>query len=154
MNKKKAISWFLVIIWMGFIFYLSHQTATESSKLSNGVTKFIAIMFNTVMPNIEIELRKIELLLRNIAHFLTYFILGFFVINALSLDIMSNKSILLSLLFCIFYAFFDEIHQLFIAGRCGEYSDFAIDILGSMVSILLYSLIYNRNSRIKYHRQI
>lgn len=35
----KTLSWAAVILWMGLIFYLSHQPATASSELSRGVKK-------------------------------------------------------------------------------------------------------------------
>ncbi|NMA91488.1 MAG: VanZ family protein, partial [Amphibacillus sp.] len=38
---RKVVSWLLVILWMGVIFYLSHQPAAESSSLSTGITERI-----------------------------------------------------------------------------------------------------------------
>lgn len=38
---RKVISWLLVVLWMALIFYLSHQPASESNRLSAGMTERI-----------------------------------------------------------------------------------------------------------------
>ena len=37
----KKLSWTAVIVWMAFIFLLSHQPAEESRELSRGMTEVI-----------------------------------------------------------------------------------------------------------------
>ena len=53
----------------------------------------------------------------------------------------------MSVLFCVLYASFDEFHQLFVDGRCGQLSDVIIDSSGSIVSCFLWRLV-KKNERI------
>lgn len=76
--------------------------------------------------------------IRKNAHFFIYLILGVFVKYALnSTGISGFKSIVISLLICVAYAFTDEIHQLFVPGRGGQLSDVVIDSCGAGLGILL-----------------
>ncbi len=142
LNTKKIIAWSLVIIWMGFIFYLSHQPESESAKLSKGTTRLIAETIQKIFPELEPDVKRLEHILRKLAHFFSFLILGIFAVNAFSLHKKIPKYQLLSLLFCIIYAITDEAHQVFISGRSGEIRDIMIDMSGSATGIILYLLFY------------
>jgi len=47
------------------------------------------------------------------------------------------KGIKLALLICILYAVSDEVHQLFIPGRGGQFKDVIIDSAGVLVEIII-----------------
>ena len=75
--------------------------------------------------------------------------LGFFSCSYLSNLFIENskikdfkKTVILSFLFSVIYASTDEFHQTFVVGRDGNIVDVLIDSSGSLVGILLSSILY------------
>src|SRR5690625_4495083 len=83
LSIEKTFAWLLVVIWMGFIFYLSHQTAEESSELSSSVTATIRELIQFINLNIDVPIEILHHYIRKSAHFVVYLILGVLVFNAL-----------------------------------------------------------------------
>lgn len=137
--KRKILSWVLVVLWMALIFYLSHQPAIESNRLSTGITEKIVVMVEKVAPDIKFNMGRFNHIIRKSAHFFAYLVLGILMINGLSSsDIYGFKGIGLAILICILYAISDEVHQLFVPGRGGQVSDVILDSVGTIVGILGY----------------
>ena len=132
---KKYINIILLILWMLFVFMMSHTSATGSSNQSGLITDFLSNILK--IDNVEV----LEIIIRKCAHLFEYIVLGILVINCLK-DYKIKKYIFLSIIFCIIYACTDELHQLFIPGRSGNIIDVAIDTLGSIIGIVLYKFIY------------
>ena len=135
---KKTISLILFIFWLGLIFYLSHQPSEVSEETSRIFVDFFVKALNFI--NIQVEVETLSFLVRKMAHFFLYFVLGVLTLNLVQqyqiyADLKSQ--IVLALLFCVFYATTDEIHQIFIPGRSGEISDVLLDSLGSISGIFL-----------------
>lgn len=129
---KNKISLLLVILWMIFIFVMSSFDATSSSNQSNFIVDII-----TSIINIK-DIGLLSLIIRKLAHFTEYFILGILVINFIT---RYDKKIIIAILLCIIYATSDEIHQIFVPGRSCQITDIMIDSLGSIMGIYLYKLI-------------
>lgn len=123
-----------MFLWMLLIFIMSSFDATESANQSN----FIVNIINNIFKIENIEL--LSFIIRKLAHFTEYLILGFLTINMLNKNDISKKY-LLSILICIIYATSDEIHQLFVPGRACQLIDILIDSIGSIIGIYLYKLI-------------
>lgn len=141
-NCKKIISWMLVILWMTLIFYMSHKPATESNKLSKGITEVIVDTVEKVDADTNINRSNFNHMLRKNAHFFTYLLLGVLVLNGLkSSGVSGYKGIALTLLICILYAISDEVHQLFVQGRGGQVKDVLIDSFGAIMGIGIYKSI-------------
>lgn len=138
---KKQLSIILVLIWMIIIFIMSSFDATESANQSNYIVNIISNVLN--INNIEL----LNLIIRKLAHYIEYLILGILVIN---MFIKNNipQSYLISIIFCIIYAISDEIHQLFVPGRACQIKDILIDSIGSITGIYLYKLISKRKKSI------
>lgn len=134
-NFKKIFPWILVVLWMSIIFYLSHQPATSSNKLSSGITEWIIMTIERIVPNLNFDLRNLNHIIRKNAHFIAYLILGVLVVNG-------NKHTRLAFLICVLYAISDEFHQLFVPGRAGQIKDVFIDSVGAFVGIIVYSGLY------------
>ena len=130
--SKNKISLLLVILWMIFIFVISSFNATSSSNQSNFIVDII-----TSIINIK-DTELLSLIIRKLAHFIEYFILGILVINFIT---RYDKKIIIAILLCIIYATSDEIHQIFVPGRSCQIIDIMIDSLGSIMGIYLYKLI-------------
>ena len=103
---KKVISILLVIAWMIIIFLMSSFTATESTSQSNVIVEFICNLFDINNMNI------ISLIIRKLAHFAEYLILGLLVANMLK---YYDKKVYIGIIICILYAISDEVHQLLIS---------------------------------------
>jgi VanZ family protein len=146
----KIFSWSAVILWMGLIFYLSHQPATESNQLSKGITEVIVKEVEKVAPNAEFDIRGFNHIVRKNAHFFAYLVLAVLVINAFRRSgIYGYRSVGIALLICVLYAISDEVHQLFVPGRGSQAKDVFIDSAGVSIGIGVYMLFGGRrkNSR-------
>jgi len=128
---KKRLSVILVIIWMLVIFIMSSFNSNDSSSQSNFIVNIINIIFN--INNIDV----LSLIIRKMAHFTEYLILGLLVCNLIK---QYNKKMFIAFIICILYAISDEIHQLFVDGRSCQLFDIMIDSVGSTCGILLYNI--------------
>ena len=140
LNKIKWFSWGLVLVWMGIIFFFSHQTASESSELSSGVMNVIFNIVSFISP-VDISEDFLHFLVRKGAHFTVYFVLGVLIIHALFRCVHWKKDVIFATTISILYAISDEVHQLFIPGRSGEVRDVFIDSSGAIIGIFSYVLI-------------
>lgn len=142
--KRKIIPWLLVVLLMALIFYLSHQPVNKSNKLSKGVTEIIVETVEKVAPDIDINKKSLNHILRKNAHFFAYLVLGVLVSKGLeSCGIVGYRAMGLALLICISFAISDETHQLFVPGRGGQVQDVIIDSTGAVVGIIGFALIIN-----------
>ena len=130
-----------MLLWMFLIFLMSSFDATESANQSNFIVNIITNIFK--IENIEV----LSFIIRKLAHFTEYLILGFLTINMLNKNDISKKY-LISILICLIYATSDEIHQIFAPGRACQIKDILIDSIGSITGIYLYKLISKRKKSI------
>ena len=144
MSARRIIFTILIVLNCCLIFYFSNQVADNSKSQSSRVVEFISNIIPTIknMDEQEKTTLKEEVLtpiVRKTAHFSLYALLGFNTVGlATSFEnIDTKKKLLFSLLFCIFYATTDEIHQSFIPGRSCELRDILIDTLGSLTGIAI-----------------
>lgn len=139
LNNETRIKFFYiaVIVWMIIIFYFSHQPVNESSQLSEGISKTIVEKLESNMK-IDIDEEKFDYLIRKLAHFTEYMILGILMYIASSKNnIPRNNKILWCILLCALYAITDEVHQAFVPGRGPRVFDVIIDTAGSITGILM-----------------
>ena len=122
---KKIISIVLVVAWMIVIFILSNEDANKTTDTTNFILRLLGINSNTFL----------FILVRKLAHFSEYFILGLLLHNMFNNFKINNYYVLV--LICIIYACSDEIHQLFIKGRTCSVIDVLIDTLGSSLYIFI-----------------
>lgn len=133
MNRKKVISLIPVLFIMTAIFIFSAQTADKSSELSEQISGEI-LKFGFI--------DNINYIVRKSAHFIIYTMLGIFMSIHLNFYKLSAKlKFFIALIICFIYASTDEFHQLFVAGRSGQFSDVLLDTGGSLTGILLYFIL-------------
>lgn len=130
-----------MLLWMFLIFLMSSFDATDSSNQSNFIVNIISNILN--IENVSL----LGLIIRKLAHFTEYLILGFLTINMLNKNDISKKY-LISILICLIYATSDEIHQFLIPGRACQIKDILIDSIGSITGIYLYKLVSKRKKSI------
>ncbi|MDE7161186.1 MAG: VanZ family protein [Anaeroplasmataceae bacterium] len=151
MKKKilRVVPILIVLAWMGVIFYFSHQNGNSSSRMSNTVTRWIV---NTFVPNYSSLtnseqadiLKNTSFVIRKLAHYSEYAILGFFLFSAVYV-FTDNEKILIPVvsLLGILYAISDEFHQSFIGGRSPAPRDVVIDSIGVLTAVLILGIFLN-----------
>jgi VanZ family protein len=116
-SARRTISlWFPVVIWAGFIFYLSS------------------------IPHLQTPWGIGDLILRKAAHITEYALLSFLLSRAMagSFNFSRQRVFALALFVSICYSASDEIHQSFVAGRSGNIVDVLIDTAGVLVGLYLW----------------
>ena len=123
---------------MGMIFFLSSQSASQSSQLSETLSQWIITVLNPFFPHIVPSdmMHLLHPLIRKVAHFAEYALLGFLLL--LYWRITLNRKhmralglLLLALSISILFACTDEWHQLYVNGRSGQPGDVLIDSCGA-----------------------
>ena len=140
---KKIIKIILILIWMIVVFNFSNQDGNKSSVTSSKVTKVVVdiVTKDKEEPNKQTT-ETIEKVVRKGAHYTIYTIGGFLIMNyTYSMEKAKKQKVLGSLLFGIFYAVTDEIHQYFVPGRSARVFDVGIDTLGVLTGICIYLAI-------------
>lgn len=148
-NILRIVLLILIIINCITIFYFSNQVADESSKRSGRIVNFIAQIVpeikNMKEPEKTIFMQEtLTTIVRKTAHFSIYAMLGILSMNYMATykEKSLYKNALIAIIFCIFYATTDEIHQYFIPGRSCELRDVCIDTVGSLTGIVITYAIY------------
>lgn len=147
-NKRLVLGWIALLFWIGLIFYMSNQPGDVSSKQSGLVLK----LFQMLGVDLNKELGELAtFIVRKTAHFTEYFILYLLTVNVMKYYLDIKRAILYAVIFSIFYACTDEIHQYFIPGRAMAFKDVLIDSSGALVAmiIVIINLKTNINKKSK-----
>ena len=137
-NRKAVIAWLAVLIWMGVIFYFSHQPGDVSGETSGRIVEMISGAVTTVLPFVEIPGEGLHFAIRKGAHFFIYSILGLLSFIAFVVSgAKGRNAVFYAWLLATVYAGIDEYHQTFIPGRSGEVTDVLIDSAGAIIGILV-----------------
>ncbi len=107
MSSTRLLStWTPVVLWAGLIFGLSS------------------------VPNLGTDLGTWDLVLRKLAHFAEYAVLGLLLVRALGREPLAAAA-------GVAYAATDELHQHFVRGRHAAFRDIAIDAADVLAGLLL-----------------
>jgi len=145
MKTKRIILIILLLALGALIFSFSNENGKNSNKTSDKVINSIIDIYENikdteVSKNSRIELvNKTRVIVRKLAHFSLYFILGMLVYILLTTFNLRHP-IILAILFALFYASTDEFHQLFIDGRTSSVLDIFLDTFGSIVGVALCNI--------------
>ncbi|MBQ7781361.1 MAG: VanZ family protein [Lachnospiraceae bacterium] len=153
-SKKVAvtlIAGLLLVLLYGTIFSFSAQDGETSGNISMGVSDSLvkALDFLTGGRMQTDELTdlavKLEHPIRKTAHFLEYALMGILVYTMLYYPVSGNKRrFWISVLWVIFSAAADELHQLFVPDRAGRIADVILDTCGGITGIWFCSGLYKR----------
>ena len=154
MNKslvKKIIYGLLIVLWLGLIFYFSHQTAEKSENVTAGLASEIVETVETgkaASPAEEAHWDKVGEIftpLRKCAQVFEFFVLGLLIINFVKEFKLSSKEIITSsLIASLFFGVADEFHQSFVVGRAGTLIDVGIDFLSSLVAVVIFMFVMKK----------
>ncbi len=136
----------MLIALFANIFNFSNQDAEQSSSLSRQITEDVTKNIESIQklePNKKEEiLGKIEHIIRKLAHFSLYTLVGILSMSLMSTyKIKQIKRIGFSLGIGVLYAISDEFHQSFVPGRGPMVSDVFIDTFGVVFGMLIILLI-------------
>ena len=146
MNIKINILRAILVILLVGIFYIifgfSNQNGEQSGSISRKITVNITKNIKSIQELEETKkeemLGKIEHIIRKLAHFSLYTIVGILTMSLMSTyNIKKSNRICLSFAIGLLYAVSDEIHQSFIPGRGPAVGDVLIDSCGVIAGIVI-----------------
>lgn len=150
MNKKIIILRIILIILLVIVFInifgFSSQNSEQSGNLSRTITLKITQNIKTIqnLENGQKEqtLNIIETVIRKVAHFSEYTIVGILLMSLISTYNLRQKNrFLISIGIGFLYACSDEFHQLFVPGRSAQFTDVLIDTAGVCMGCFIIYLI-------------
>lgn len=139
---KRILFIIMLLATLYLIFCFSSQDGEQSGNLSLKVTNFIVNLFSKI-KNMDTALRmhyieKLHPIIRKLAHFSIYCLVGFSVMGFwCTFDIRNKYKLLWSILIGVTYATSDEFHQSFIPGRGPSIRDVCIDSAGVLTGIFV-----------------
>ena len=148
MSIKKILIWLPAIVMAMIIFGFSKQDGEESSGLSYKAADIIltvcdkAGIIDCNENNRESMIEAVQFPIRKAAHMTEYAILGWLAFAFSGTFEMRQKVHYIAALgFAFCYASTDELHQLFIPGRSGQFTDVCIDTAGAAIGLLLLAIL-------------
>ncbi len=126
------------------------ESGAQSGVFSNLIARTFVRGFEERSATEKAEtVAKISLFVRKAAHFTEFAALGAAVFVHVALtdrakrgSLRMLRAALIALPFSVLYAASDEVHQLFVAGRAGAFTDVLIDSAGALSGILLAVLVF------------
>ncbi len=142
LSGAQIIFLLLTIAVMVAIFCLSAQDASRSSNTSGRFTKLFIKIFYSDYDSLSSAKKaetweKASFIVRKLAHFSIYTALGFFSSLTVGKRRLFSLKSLFVVIFGFIYAFSDEFHQSFSAGRSCEFRDMMIDTSGVLTGMLI-----------------
>ena len=126
--------WLPVLLWMGFIFWMSTDLFSAEST-SSVIKPIIQYWASGIAPD---TVDVIHAVTRKCAHVTEYFILGLLFFRAFRRGSQEKQRswqwAVISLILVILYAASDELHQSFTATRGASPVDVGIDSMGGMLA--------------------
>lgn len=145
-NKARKIlvivfSWLTVLATMAIIARFSLQNGSESSSTSHLFVTLIPF-YDKLSPDL---LSIIHTVIRKLAHFTIYMLLGFTAFNAFCVSVKIKRIFLYvcAISTSIIYAVVDEfVFQALTPGRAPMFTDVCIDTLGALLGALIMLFIW------------
>ena len=157
-HAKLLIS-LLLIFQMLFIFTMSSFGSDSSNAQSSQIIQVLHQVFPSLSSRTSgLDASVLTFIVRKTAHFTEYAILGilFCLFYRQTLPQKNGLQLfVLAILSSFLYACTDEIHQLFVPGRSGQFTDVLVDTLGASFGclILVFSNYLRRVSQARRHSQ-
>lgn len=159
--RTRLLAWTPVGGWMLLVFLLSAQSSDESAALSGAHLRVVATVIDALAQTVgeaglsEAALAGLHTVIRKAAHVVAYVVLGVLTVHAVVVSAGDAPAAVgasptrigqwarsrpgpLAWLIATGYAASDELHQIFVPGRSGEFIDVLLDSLGAFVGVLGY----------------
>jgi VanZ family protein len=131
-NERPLGKWMPVLVWaiIIFVFSTSYFSAENTSRFFDPILRFV--MPGASMTTIALT----HGLIRKCAHFTNYAILFWLLVSG-----PMRARPYLAFGVCVFYAFLDEGHQMFVPERTPSLYDVALDSTGALFSRFLHAAV-------------
>jgi len=132
--------YFPLIAWLAFISFASSDDF-NASNTSRIIGPLVLWLFPSTSPE---TLAVVHFIMRKIAHFTEYAILGFLAARAFRTSprpAIKQRWFLICAALIVVYALLDEYHQSFVPSRTASIYDSMIDIAGGLTALIF---IYSR----------
>jgi len=129
---------------IGVVFMLSSESPKDShARSSHFLEASIGQVYNLDLLDKDV----LHYTVRKMAHFTIYFLIGLATVVCVSEKKRVNKpQLILSLTLLLLFAFFDEVHQIYV-GRSFSYKDILIDFSGGLLAIVIYYQYKKKNQK-------
>ena len=140
-SNKKYLSWLMVIIWMGIIFWFS----TETLRALKYAIEFSACIMQEMVGvalDKEVGPTLITRFISEMFYIGLFTVLGLLVYSALIKIRIRQSTVILvfiTIAICSVYAISDEVHQIFISGANSSPKDAVMNTFGAMFGCLIFS---------------
>ena len=142
-NKIARIIFFILTIATAIIIFMfsnenKEQSGNTSKNFIEGIIEIFPKTKKLEQEEKEEIIKKAQPLIRKLAHFSIYTVLGINVMGYIITykNIEQKQQIILAIITCIIYATSDEIHQYF-SSRGPSILDVGIDTCGSMLGLCI-----------------
>ncbi len=155
--KKRIIYLILVVVWMVVVFSFSNQRGDESQQTSDVITKTVVKIFWGDLEGSELADTEslVSFAVRKIAHFSIYFLGGFLIFAFLNtFEIELSKKLLFTIIWGFLFSCSDELHQMFVDGRAGQFMDIIIDTMGITWATLFRYWLVDRKAGMEKEKDI
>jgi VanZ family protein len=126
-----------VVLWMAFISF-----ASTSGFSGVNTSRFIRPFVLWLFPETTDEtLSIIHFIVRKVAHFVEYAVLGFLAARAFttsSHELIRHRWFPLALVLIAVYALVDEFHQSYVPSRSASIYDSMVDTAGGLAALVAY----------------
>ena len=148
MNKKRLFSVIFALLTAAitiFIFFNSLQSGEDSVSQSNAVAEIAERILRAF--GITPEERTLTVVIRKLAHFSEYFMLGASSLGFIITMFSKRCFAVFSPIYCLTVAVFDEfIMQAMTAGRAPLWTDVLIDFSGTLAAVVIICIFTRRKS--------
>lgn len=126
--------WLLSFIWLVFLVWMSSQDGEATANTSMRLANFIVRLFGIPVTKAS----EVDQLLRTLAHFIGFFILGCLVHISARLTWPDQRhGAILIVALCSAIAVLDEVKKVFITGRHLSWSEAGLNIVGVFCGVIL-----------------
>lgn len=137
MPAQRISRYLPLVLWMAFISF-----ASTSGFSGVNTSRFIRPLVLWLFPDTTDEtLSIIHFIVRKVAHFVEYAVLGFLAARAFttsSHERIKRRWFPLALILIALYALFDEFHQSYVPSRSASIYDSMVDTAGGLAALLAY----------------
>lgn len=147
---KKILAIILLVIWLLFIFFNSHNSGVKSQSISDK----LIVTAVTTFTDIEVDQKemndivlKYSYLVRKLAHCIEYILLALFVYNIKSSFNISGCYLVCSLIM-VLLACLDEFHQLFIVERNASLFDILLDSCVGIFTLFICKIFERKKDEV------
>lgn len=124
---------------MVMIFWFSAQNALLSQQVSDGfLSSLIGSILEKLLPGLTGQGMAVDI--RKYAHMAEFFCLGisaFLFFSELRRWRPDLTAAIMAFCFSVLYACTDEVHQIFVPGRAGRFTDVLVDSVGIILGVAL-----------------